>query len=81
MISLIFGIIMALLFGNIIFKSLKIVLKIGINIIAGLITLYIFNLFFAGFGLGIIINPFTSFLTGFFGFPAVVAMIIFKFIA
>lgn len=81
MITLVIGIILALIFGKLIFSSIKIVFKIALNIIAGLVTLFFFNSVFAGFGLGVIVNPFTSFLVGFFGFPAVIALVIFKFIA
>lgn len=76
--SLILGIVLALILGKVIFKSVAIMFKLFINIAAGLVTLFIFNMIFAGFGLGIIVNPITSFLVGFFGLPAVIVMVIFK---
>lgn len=78
MLALIIGIAMAILIAGLVFKSAKIIFKLLLNILAGIITLYLFNLIFSGFGLAIIINPITSFLVGFFGLPAVVVLVILK---
>ena len=78
MLALILGIISVLLLTKIIFKSISIVFKVLINIVVGIVTLFIFNAVFSGFGLAIIINPITSFLVGFFGLPAVVVLVILK---
>lgn len=78
MLALILGVISVLLLTKIIFKSISIVFKVLINVVVGIITLYIFNAIFAGFGLEIIINPVTSFLVGFFGLPAVIVLVILK---
>lgn len=61
-----------------IFKSIKIVIKFAINILAGALVLYLFNLIAGSYGLAIAINPVTSFLTGFLGLPFVIVLIIMK---
>lgn len=78
MVALILGIGLAILLAGLVFKSIRIIVKLLINIFAGIITLLLFNLVFSGFGLAIIINPITSFLVGFFGFPAVIVLVILK---
>lgn len=78
MIALILGAVTAIFLAGIFLKSVKIVVKLLINILVGVIALYFFNLFFENFGLTIIINPITSFLVGFFGLPGVIVLVILK---
>lgn len=78
MLALILGTVLAVFLSGIIFKSLSVIFKILVNIFVGVVTLYIFNFIFTGFGMEIIINPLTSFLVGFFGLPAVIAILLFN---
>lgn len=72
----IIGAIIALLFSAIIFKSIKIVFKVLLNTIIGIIILNFANILLANFGIYLAIRPLTAFLTGAFGVPFVVILVI-----
>ncbi|WP_235043772.1 pro-sigmaK processing inhibitor BofA family protein [Peptoniphilus mikwangii] len=74
----IIGAILVCLVAMLVFKSISILFKVVINIVIGAVILNIFNLIGVKFGIDIAVNPFTSFLTGFFGTPAVVILILIK---
>ncbi|SHH66102.1 inhibitor of the pro-sigma K processing machinery [Anaerosphaera aminiphila DSM 21120] len=76
--SFIIGAILICAIVLIVFKSLSTLFKVILNIIGGAIVLYLFNIIGANFGLVIVINPLTCFLTGFFGLPAVIVLILLK---
>lgn len=72
------GAIVAILFALIIFKSIKIVVKVILNTIIGAIILYVANILLSSFGIYIAIKPIVAFLTGLLGVPFVIALIILK---
>lgn len=57
---------------------LKILNKLVINGIIGLVLLYITNLIGGSIGLTIAINPITALIAGFFGIPGVIFLIVYK---
>lgn len=57
---------------------LKILLKLLINAVLGVILLFLVNLIGAYFNFRIGINIFTALIAGFFGVPGVIFLIIFK---
>lgn len=73
------GILFALLLILGIFRSLKFIIKMAVNIFLGFILLLIINSLCQAFGLsGIELNPISAFIAGFFGLPGVIFLAIFK---
>ena len=66
-----------ILLGLIVRSSLgqpRLLLKVIIHILGGIVGLWLFDLLLSIFGLGIPINVFTILLVGFLGFPGVIAL-------
>lgn len=57
---------------------LKILIKLIINGVLGAFLLVVFNVFGSYFGFNIGINIWTALISGFFGIPGVIFLIIFK---
>lgn len=69
---------LALLYGivKLIKLPIKIIVKLLVNGVLGLVTLTIVNAIGVDFGITVGINIFTSLVAGFFGIPGVIAIII-----
>ncbi|SNX52712.1 inhibitor of the pro-sigma K processing machinery [Thermoanaerobacterium sp. RBIITD] len=61
-------------------KSVKILFKFILNSIIGFVILLIFNFFGAIVGLHLSINILTAFITGVFGIPGILVLLILKYI-
>ena len=72
------GIGIALLIGFVISKSIKLIFKLLINAIVGAIILFIANKILISFGIVLNITPISAFLTGIFGIPFVIILLILK---
>lgn len=72
------GIGIALLIGFVISKSIKLILKLLINAIIGAIILFLANKILISFGITLNITPINAFLTGVFGIPFVIILLILK---
>lgn len=59
---------------------LKILFKLIINAVLGVITLVLVNIVGAGFGLTIGVNIFTALIVGFLGVPGVIFLVVLKYI-
>ncbi len=57
---------------------MKILMKLIINGVLGVILLWLVNFFGQGFGITIGINAATALIAGFFGVPGVIFLIVFK---
>lgn len=79
LISGVFGVVILYFIVKIIKLPLKLIIKLLINGLTGLIMLSIVN--FIGdsfFGITVNINAFTSLIAGFLGIPGVIALVIFN---
>ena len=70
------ALIVVLLIGKLIFKSAKVIVGFLINALVGFVILWVLN----HFGVGIPINFLTSVITGFFGIPGIIILLILKFV-
>lgn len=68
------------LIGRLMLAPLKFILKLMLNAFAGGIILLILNLFGEGIGIHIGINPITALITGFFGIPGIILLLLLKLI-
>ena len=78
LISGVFGIVILYFIVKIIKLPLKLIIKLLINGLTGLIMLSIVNFVGDSFGITVNINAFTSLIAGFLGIPGVIALIIFN---
>ena len=70
------ALIVVLLLGKLVFKSIKVVVGFLINALIGFVILWILN----HFGVGIPINLLTSAVVGFFGIPGILVLLVLKLI-
>ena len=70
------ALILVLLIGKLVFKSVKVVVGFLINAIIGFVILWILN----HFNVGIPINLLTSVVVGFFGIPGIILLLVLKFV-
>jgi len=59
-------------------KPLKLLLRLILSGILGAVMLFVINLIGASFGFHIGINAITAFITGLFGIPGVIFLVVFK---
>ncbi|MDD5793626.1 pro-sigmaK processing inhibitor BofA family protein [Clostridium sp. HCP1S3_B4] len=78
LISGVFGIVILYFIVKIIKLPLKLIIKLLINGLTGLIMLSIVNFIGDSFGITVNINAFTSLIAGFLGIPGVIALVIFN---
>ena len=78
LISGVFGIVILYFIVKIIKLPLKLIIKLLINGLTGLIMLSIVNFVGDSFGITVNINAFTSLIAGFLGIPGVIALVIFN---
>lgn len=78
LISGVFGIVILYFIVKIIKLPLKLIIKLLINGLTGLIMLSIVNFIGDSFGITVNINVFTSLIAGFLGIPGVIALVIFN---
>ena len=74
----ILGIVGIIILAVIFSLSIKFIIKLVINGVLGVILLLIVNLIGASFSFHIGINAITALISGFFGIPGVIFLIIFK---
>ncbi|KOA19450.1 sigma-K factor-processing regulatory protein BofA [Clostridium homopropionicum DSM 5847] len=72
------GLILLFLIVKLLAWPLKILWKLLINGVLGVVLLIIVNFIGGYFGLSIGINPWTAIIAGFFGIPGVIFLILFK---
>lgn len=72
------GAIIASIIAIIFFKSIKILIKVLLNTLSGAVVLYLANIALSFFGLAIVIKPLTAFLTGVFGLPFVMVIVLIR---
>lgn len=70
------GILLLLLAFRLFLKPLKLMLRLGINSIAGLVVLVCFNFLQTWTGVTVGINLFTVLLTGFLGLPGAALLLL-----
>lgn len=78
LISGVFGIVILYFIVKMIKLPLKLIIKLLINGLTGLIMLSIVNFVGDSFGITVNINAFTSLIAGFLGIPGVIALVIFN---
>jgi inhibitor of the pro-sigma K processing machinery len=76
----IFGIMMLFVVAKLLLVPIKIIWKLAINALVGGITLLLINIIGGFFGLYIKINIITALITGLFGVPGVVMILILQYI-
>lgn len=72
------GIILLLLFLKLVGTSIKWIVKLMINSVIGFILLFVVNALFGGFGLHIEPTFLSCLISGFFGIPGVIALVLFQ---
>ena len=72
------GIVLLIVLFKILSFPLKVLKKLIINGVIGIVLLYITNLIGGAIGVSIAINPITALIAGFFGIPGVVFLIVYK---
>ena len=72
------GIVLLIVLFKILSFPLKVLKKLIINGVIGIVLLYITNLIGGTIGVSIAINPITALIAGFFGIPGVIFLIVYK---
>ncbi len=68
----------AIFFAIMIFKSIKAVIKIILNTLAGGLVIYILNIFLSQTQFEIILNPIHAFIVGALGLPGIIILYVLK---
>lgn len=74
------GVVILLLLGALLSIPAKILKKLVISGLIGLLLLIVINLIGIPFGISIPIRPLSAFISGFFGWPGVLVILLFRYI-
>ena len=74
------GLFLLWLVGVIFSRSVKWIKKLLVSGVIGLILLIVINLVGLPFGISIPIRPLSAFLAGFFGWPGVIVILLFRYV-
>lgn len=77
-IMILIGLILAVILLRLIFGSIKKIAGLIVNSILGAIALMIINFFGAYIGISVSVNIITAIITGIFGIPGIIFLIIFQ---
>ena len=72
------GVVFIILLIKILSEPIRWIVKLALNALLGFVVLFIFNFFGEFIGISIPINLISSLITGFFGVPGVVFLILYQ---